>query len=473
MTEITLQKKILEIADKDFIADVDIELRSFNLYKQRIVNIFGAIQDTMTFIFNNDEDKDILLLYMATKYNFLVNSSEDPTEKELKEEKKEFYKTIKEIINYYKFDSLLNRYIKEKYIIDPPSTDGGRKSNDQLLLTREHCIDLQKTSFCMRFFSPLISDYFAYRQLNDNDYFDAYYAIMQQFNTHNISNKLYKFVSSRVENTTYSDAVIWAYLSSSGKDTKNTILDIFNKIIVLLLYKLSPDKYPVSFIHAGIKNQLEYKFRENISVKFSPILIHERDDEGVTSYDKFEIELLRLDEGKSILNEVNQKYMVKKLKEYYSIDISREEILEYQSLKLDKLKINLTFTFFTQYFGSFDNYHLSKLQFIELILLFKGILEYKQLPLLAKMITAEVINEKKKTAISNKDLLNKLRDTQRYNQLYKKYSVILSKLVGKKSELDPIMRMISNIYFNKWEGIDNSDTTKKKMIVELLRLLSE
>jgi hypothetical protein len=472
-TTVQIDKRILVLEDEEHLSEVDQDLRTFNLYKQRFANIAAEIEISMCHIFNKDVEKNILFVYLAAKYNFLESILENPqpTTEELLKEKEDFYKTIQDIIDYSPFRIGLQSFIDENYLLDPPATDS-KKSNEQLLLNRDHCIDLQKISFCMKFFIPLISDYFSYRNLNDNDYFDIFYLIIKKFNSHRIANKLYKFVSSRVENTSYSDAVIWAYLSSTAKDTKNTTLDIFNKIVILLLYKLSVDKYPVSFIHAGIKNQLQFKFRENIAIKYSPILIHEKDEDGITSYDKFEIELLRIDEGKNILNEVNKVFMMDKLQKHYNVSVTTEEVQALQHLKLDKLKINLTFIFFTQYLGSFDNFHLTKLQFLELLITFKKILETKHCYLLAESLTCEVINEKRKVSISNKDLLEKLRDTQRYNLLYRNYSTILSKLVSKKNDVDPIMKLISIIYFNRWEGMENTEQTKKKMIVELLKVLS-
>lgn len=474
MIKISIDKKNLSIIDKKNILDISDDLNSFNLYKQRFVNISKSIIETLEYIFNTESNEhNILFLYLTIKYHYSENEEEINNPEALKEEKENFYKTIIEFINFPEFSNLVNKYVNDNYKIKETESENVKKSNDQLLLTKEHCEDLQKISFCMKFFIPLISDYFSLRKLNDNSYFDIFYLIIQQFNEHNISNKLYKFVSSRVENTSYSDAVIWAYLSSTSKDTKNSTLDIFNKIIVLLLYKLSPDKYPVSFIHAGIKNQLQFKFRENIQIKYSPILINEKDDEGITSYDKFEIELLRIDEGKVILSEVNKEFMKEKIKQKYNITVSQEEILANKNLKLDKLKVNLTFLYFSKYFGSFDNYHLNKLELIELILIFRKILLAKNYPLLAELLISNLIVEKRKVTINNKDLLFKLKNTNYFQLIYTKYSQILSKLISKKNDLDPITKIISSIYFNKWDNIDNSDIGKKKIIIELLKFLNE
>jgi hypothetical protein len=167
------------------------------------------------------------------------------------------------------------------------------------------------------------------------------------------------------------------------------------------------------------------------------------------------------------------QFIKEQIKRKYDIKITEEELNKYKNLKLDKFKVNLTFFFFKKYFGSFDNYHLSKLQFIELLLIFKKILIIKKLNLLAEIMTSELIIEKRKITINNKDLLNKLRNTDYFNLTYREYSFLLSKLLSGKNELDPIMKLISSFYFNKWKGIEDNIDNKKEIILELLKFLTD
>jgi len=379
---------------EEFDAECELEVRSYHLYKQRFVNNIKYFKDTLSYIFNNESDEaNLLFRYCEIKYNYLT---QEYTMDEL-------IATLVEFLKNQEYQELLNTYIEKNFV---KSEGEVKKSNDELYLNDDHCKSIQRIAFSIRFVTPLFSDFLRLTKIygSDDVYFKLYYRIADElYNECNIISKLHKFVESRVKSTIYSDSKIWSYLSSVSKDVNNSIMDIFEKILTLIIYKLEPKHRPISFLHVGVKNQLSFKFRENFAIKFFPVVIQEKDEENITNYNKFEIELIRNDEGKTILLNFNKKESIRRIKDTYGIEINRAEVLEFSKIKVDKFKVNLALLYFYKHFGSYDSFSLTKLELSYLLLLFKKILEFKGYNNLAQIYDSHLVVKNKKKVNFNKE----------------------------------------------------------------------
>ncbi len=440
-----LNSKIIELDIEDL--EIDEQLKYFDLSAQRFINVFNLIKKTYTYIFERsyEEIADIIEQFYTIKIKYTFDESVYDTIT--------FAQEIKKLLELPSFKSIVNEYI-EKYYIHKENND--KKINSQLILLKEHCEDLQKISFIMKFCIPLISDFYSIHKDKFKDlrilYLDIFKLIIGLNDQHKVSNKLYKLVESRVKSTSFSDRVIWSYLENIGKDPESETLNIYDTTIVLILYKLEVDKNPISYIHAALQNQIKFIFRGNISIEYNPINPRlDEENDGITSMDKLKIEISREDEGLKCIQEVNKINEIKNFLKTFNISISKEELEYYDEIKLNKMQVNLVLLYYSKYFGTYDNYELNRKEFKVLLIALKKVLEKNKLNILAKYLMA-FGDFKNKKLIMKKDFIEKLISTKIYNKIFNRYKFVSNKFLVNK---DPILFFISTIYYNKWLSYDD------------------
>ena len=90
-----------------------------------------------------------------------------------------------------------------------------------------------------------------------------------------LRNKLYKFTSSRVSKTSFSDKRFWQIAKNVAVTEKTESLEIYKKLLTNAIPKLSiqKDKNAISFLQSVINNQIDFLFQNKFRDKFIPISI--------------------------------------------------------------------------------------------------------------------------------------------------------------------------------------------------------
>ncbi len=455
-------KNILVFSIDEF--DIDEDLTKFHLGTKRFVNIFGMLQDNLKAIIGKDEELESFQKYLDLKADYM-----DEPMAQL-----DFLERLKELYLDENLRKIILNYIEEVYDYEKTTggTDTKKNINRQLVLNKQHCVDIQRVGAAMKYFIPIISDYHMTgetKQYTINDfYLKTFNMLLSTYNENNISNKIYKLVESRITTTKYSNKFIWNFLQNLGKDSHNTTLLLYYKIVFSLLYKLDPARNPISYIHSAIKNQLDFTFQENSEIEFQPWNPRLPEENGITSMDKMQMDYARIDEGLDAIHDINKETEIKNfLRTNPDIVVTQEDIEYYRDLEFNRFQINLVFLYFAKYFKSYDMFDLSRDELVLLIIILKKVLDDKlKLTILSKYLTA--FGEfKSKKIIMKKDFLLKLSKTKIYNRIFADYKFVSKKFLEGK---DPILFQISSIYFNRWltyedfkDGKDEYLETEEKL----------
>jgi len=435
-----------EIKEKKFIININKkEYISLDIGIKRFLNISDKLVECYNVVLSKDKNKVIL--------NYLTSILENDFQEE-----KDFLDALREFYSLHELKILTNNYINKTYDVHSSEVKES-VINKQLVMNEKHCKDIQKISFNMKFFIPIIADYFIQHknenknEINLNNLFlSSFLDIIQVYNDNKVYNKIFKLVESRILSTQYSDKIIWNYLQNIGKDPINTVVSTFYKSIVLILYKIDAQKNPISFIHTSLKKQLSFIFRENIPIEYNPISTNAKiNQDGVTAIDRMEIDFERIDEGLAAIQNYKKEMEFKKILAEKNKDEINQIYEELKDIDINFLQTKLVLLYFAKYFKNLDYYELNKEEFIILLSCLIDNLEKQKLNILAAVLRSSSNFSSKKTLIK-KDFIDRLLKTKLYNNVVRQYKFVNSKFLIETK--DPIFNIVSVIVFNKWENKD-------------------
>jgi hypothetical protein len=448
-------------------------LTDFYLAKIRFLNIEESLKKTLECAFNSPikvKSKSLLMKYVNKKKEYL--------EKEIDKEvfadtlASHFFPELKEVASEYVERCYKHEVQKEI-----------KKTSKAIYIEEIHCKDLHKIAFCMRFLIPLSIDYYSSINCNENLddlYWKVFCKLYDYFNENEIVEKLESFIQSRIIPTYRTDFIIWKYFVNRAVSPANMKIEIFKRVTSAILYKLDVERFPVSFIDNTIKRQLEFKFRENFPVDYSPLSTtnsSEKEEEDLTTFDKLEVHFLRKDEGLVALREVNKENQIFSFIKNNNIEIDDKEFdFLLNNLEMNKFQTELVFLFYAKQMGTFDMYQVNRKFYVLMLMAMKE--KIKELyPVLSKFLTCYVDKNfvfKDEVKFKRKDLLNKLLNTKIYNHLCTKYDQFEQKLGNEKNQ---IMKFISWIKSNKWykdkARKEEEDINMDAALYQLIRFLNE
>ncbi len=128
----------------------------------------------------------------------------------------------------------------------------------------------------------------------------------------------------------------------------------------------------IGFNKTIIKYQLLYFLKEQYSKNLTEIT-NSKNTDGLSGSDKMMMNLTKLDEGITIMSDINIPITIDYLKRRFDITISQEEVDFYiKHHKPVEIQIQLVRSFFAKYFGSYRDLHLcTRRDYITLMLLLK------------------------------------------------------------------------------------------------------
>ena len=200
----------------------------------------------------------------------------------------------------------------------------------------------------------------------------------------NILMKLYVYVKAKANESYSSNSVIFELQEIFGVDLINVINSFLHRVLISenisklrfnKVWDKKQKKYkenPIGFIKTVIKYQIFYFVREQFALSLTEVTPM-KNSEGLSGSDKMAMNLTKIDEGITILSEVNVYMTLQWIMNDSNITITDDEINFYmEHYHPNKLQVLLVHSYFAKYFGSYRDLKLATFkQFIMMMIILK------------------------------------------------------------------------------------------------------
>jgi hypothetical protein len=437
--------------DKIFNQDIS-HFNDFLLSKKRnFVNISVMIAETINVLLK--KCNNLSINYLALKYKII-------TDKDIFNEK-EFIESLFKTVLTEEVILLINNEIESTYTISlDEETKRTKNANEELQFTDIHAKITLKTSMAMKLVIPIISEYLNQNNIKENEtlFMEIFLKIFKLFNIEGIDilNKIFKLINSRVISTRYSDKVMWSYLKNMGVNIDTLTRSFYRKIIINIVPKLRDNTNIVKFLHVVLKNFIKFQFTVNFPLSYKSINLNQTDSEGLSDFDKMEINMARLDEGNSIINKLTISSTIKRF--LNSFQISNNEFNYYkENIVINKLQTNLLSLFFARHMGSYNTIrNCSFDEYVLLCIIMKKWLKQNGYNIIDKFILSKPERYVEKKSINKKDFLNKLISSKKYNNiLNNKYGFTIQTIVDSGAIMQNIATLKTNKFYSLPDFIED------------------
>lgn len=365
--------------------------------------------------------------------------------------------------NAYPIEAFFNDM--ERYILSPSIINKARKMVDDnyyqelnytnikspsLQYTNEHAKVLHMMSILMDLCIPLLTNYAYMHKVNSiDDYLLTMYdRILHCDNSIDIYSKLYDTAYTNVVANQKNNQGIWIKQDIRSIDVTTHSTDSVHNIILNIMPKYTFDKNIISFNYASIRKNTSYKITD-IGFEFSyvPISSSKRDDDSISDFDKFESNLIRMNEGLYLQNKINGQVCMKNIETQFGpfsqeeIDLYTRELLidDKGNYKIDSFQKQLIFSMFYRWFTDTQSIHsINRIDYVKLIIAAKKILRSKNMIILPYIVSGKIdklvqrksINKKEKTMIEASPIYKKILDKYRNEDIINNILTIIATIIS-------------------------------------------
>lgn len=319
-----------------------------------------------------------------------------------------------------------------------------------LQYTNEHAKLLHKMSILMDLCIPLLTNYaYMHKVQNIDEYLLAFYdRILHMDPNMDIYSKLYDTAYTNVVANQKNNQGIWVKQAIRSIDTTTHSTDSVHNIILNIMPKYTFDKNIISFNYASIRKNTSYKITD-ISFEFSyvPISSSKRDEDSVSDFDKFESNLIRMNEGLYLQNKINGQVCMRNIEAKFGpfdqaeIDHYTQRILidDKGNYTINSFQKQLVFDLFYRYFRDTQSIHsINREEYIKLIIAAKRLLSSTGMIILPYIISGKVeklvsrknINKKEKLLVESSPsyplILEKYKNEDIINNILSIIATIIS-----------------------------------------------
>ncbi len=386
------------------------------------------------FIKYYDKDQEVILGYLKLKNDI------DIKHKYTLENVDDLISDIYDIIFTPTVEKELDKLIDHNNDINIESeADGSKKYKttkkyvESLEFNNQHVILMYKISYCMKIITPVMMHFFTVERIklniNDNLIYKFFEPLLgNKFSKDiNIYNKLYVYVKAKIQEHRSQNAHMYNRRDISGDDIITITQEILRKkLISENMFKYVFDRNPIGFNKTIVQFQLNVLFR-NIDDKNITLLSNEQDGEGLSGMEKLEMFMNKLDEGSTILADLDVIDGVKNIQKKYNFDISNDEVnYMIENYTPCEIQQSLITAFFSRFFSESRNIKLSnKRQYCIMTLTLKKILLTADansdgnlnISFLPFILTGNIQGKQEDRPIRNTKFLAKLEATPSYRAL--------------------------------------------------------
>ena len=328
---------------------------------------------------------------------------------------------------------VITELVKKLHTISIEAAD----KNEELQFTDSMARLVVSISIICRLTIPFLSHYLFVNDIKKDEglFFDSFSMFYEYFDKDDLGSdmdiaaKLNKLVTTNVDNTLYSDKVIWNYLQNISMNSKILTIDLFKRVVRDIIPKITINKSIISFLHVVLKRQLKFQFTQNIKINFKPISAIRTENESgnkVNPFTKIEQKLVRSNELDVIIHRETLNEFIKS----NSVLKVKDELNYYMSnVVITQLQVKILNFYISKIIGSGINIFLcNKREFIELLMITHKWLIDNKFVLLSKVLLSTPIVKANIKNFSKGVLLMTIIESRVYEKLTKKYSVLEDKI---------------------------------------------
>ena len=473
------EDKVLKVVNKNIIIDFDKifdvkpTLNTFYLrYKDSYISKLWLITHYINyFIKYYDHDNELLLNYLYMKYNLDVGKR--------RRSRKEFIHLLYTTLITPSIYDKVKQMVEDNYRIDLAQTNTENiKYSESLEFTNTHAKLLLLISIIIKIMIPIILHYITlYKDKKEIHFLSKYYKpifdIVEEREHVNLYGKLFNSINVKVNLSETKNKIIWDKYEVEQEDTATYTEELLDKnIIVDNIFKYLFVKNIIAFNSVIIDTQLDFFVIKNLNINMREIST-EKDSEGLSSLDKLEMNITKIDESLIVLSKINIKQAIKSIKKKLNIEIPDEEVAFYKKyLKITPIGKSLIFYYYAKYFDGYRDLNSINIdQYIKLMILMKRTLQIRGDVWMPQIISAGISGKINARTIHNAKLIEKIQNSELYQDLVQtKYSTLQS--MGKSDVIIGLLSTLLNTQFTYCD-FDMFDKYKQDIEADFDQLAQE
>lgn len=320
-----------------------------------------------------------------------------------------------------------------------------------LQYTNEHAKLLHTMSILMDLCIPLLTTYaYMYNVENIDDYLMAFYDRIFNIDPNmNMYAKLYETAYTNVAANQKNNQGVWIKQDIRAIDITTHSVDSVANIILNIMPKYSFEKNIISFNYASIRKNTSYKITDiSYEYTFVPISSSKRDNDSVSDFDKFEANLIRMNEGLYLQNKINADVCMRNIENQFGPFDPKEIELYTNALLLDEngnyvmdaFQKQLIFAMFFKWFNDTQSIRSinNREKYIELIIAAKKILRGMNMIILPyiiagkteKLVQRKTVNKRERLLIEASPMYPKIREKYKNDDIIDNILSIIATIIS-------------------------------------------
>ena len=298
-----------------------------------------------------------------------------------------------------------------------------------------------------------------------------------------LPSKLNCFIGSAVENTQYSDKVIWGFLENLSINDRTLTMDLFRKIVRDTLPKLDINRSVVSFFHVVIRQQIMFTFTQNVKINFRPIspIRTENSDGGVSPFTRMEMRLVATDEMQYVMEKEAIRALVERVRRKHHQD---EHEYYLRNVAANSIQIRIVSAFA----NSFDRVNVmlcNREEYVWLLMETRAWLLQRNMKHLAAILIAGVAPREEqpipKKGFSRSKIIGEVLQSKAYENIISRFPLIQDRIEDSKTIVSIIGDLVSTKFVAKAaygeqltkaaESLVDVEAGQRKVIGEFLSFL--
>jgi hypothetical protein len=432
----------------------------YPLHRKRVyLSIMDRVIDDMKYVFRIHPDFSEKYLTARIMIDQIEEGERDEIELQL----------IDIIKEHVISDDTLQHVIRDKVSEEYTITIETRNGEEELQFKDSYAKLLICVSFMCRLTVPLICAFmekFDIKKEQDltvrifGEIFKVF-RVDEEGETVDLPSKINRFITSSVQNTLYSDRVMWDYLKNIAVNDQLLIIDLNRKIIRDTIPKLDINRSVVSFLHVVIKQQVMYTFTQNIKITFKPIsqIKTEGNDTGINPFTRMEMRLVNANE----MSYVIEKEAIRNFIDKHKIRFSEEEH-EYFAENIAPNQVQMRLIDY--YVNGKDRINVTlcnREEYIWLLMITRQFLIEKNYKSLAAMIGSSTEPKENKKSFNRGKLIGEVLQSRSYRALLNRFPLVKEKLAENKM-LISFIGDIMNTEFTCVKGFRDEEEDLQKFI---------
>lgn len=431
------------------------------------VEIKGGCHYINYFIKFYDPEGELLHSYLKLKYIIEETGGRSIKPKAMK-------KLIYKILFTSSIQSKIKQMTEDNWYLDV-TPDPKKKYPEELKFNNTHAKILMNLSISIKMMIPIVMHYLNVTGLFDDDSNNITPFFLGTFDMFSgevdIYNKLWITVSYKVNRSLSEDETLWHKHEMFDKEERSYIHELVHTNIIRdAIFRYVFNSSPLSFNSVLVEYQLNFMMQ----TRFTATLINadasgNNSVEGLSGIDKIELNSYKVDEGNLVLNRLNTRHSVAKLKKamkYRDFDEAVEYYRDHHRISPIHIQI---INIYASKVGCRDLSILDRTEYIQMMTIIKRMLQMRGFVYLPQILSANVNMSTR--IIRNKKFLSSIESSSVYKNIIEdKYSALLE--LGKE---DIITNMMSTVVSSTYTIVDfeDKDRTGSELEFSSADLLSE